>query len=162
MLPDECSLLLEQLPASQPPPASSLYPLLPTSAEERAGLGMGEERIELGPSREAFIFSCSSGDTKIQFLWRRVGPCDLMPALAFCVFKALYHWLAVVPSQEPPGSCAGTSGTMQSLFPSQMTQALQGYLCKAGRVSVISVLFPVTDGKNERRCNGKTRPGPSS
>lgn len=60
-----------------------------------------------------------------------------MPALAHCIFKALYHGLAMVSSQEPPGNCAGTSGTMQSLSPSQMTQALQGYLCKAGRVSVI-------------------------
>lgn len=98
---------------------------------------MGEEGIELGPSREAFIFSCSSGNTKIQFLWRCLGPCDLMPALALCIFKALYHQLAVVSSQKPPGSCAGTSGTMQSLSPSQMTQAPQGYFCKAGRVSVI-------------------------
>lgn len=147
-------------------PASRLQP--PSSPSHKCrrkswfGDGGIEEGIELGPSREAFIFSCSSGDTKIQFLWRRVGPCDLMPALALCIFKALCHWLAVVSSQEPPGSCAGTSGTMQSLFPSQMTQALQGYLCKAGRVSVISVLFPLTDGKNERRCNGKTCPGPSS
>lgn len=73
----------------------------------------------------------------MQFLWRCVSPCDLMPALALCIFKALYHQLAVVSSQEPPGSCSGTSGTMQSLSPSQMTQALQGYLHKAGRVSVI-------------------------
>lgn len=98
---------------------------------------MGKEGIELGSSREAFIFSCSSGNAKIQFLWRRVGPCDLMPALALCIFKALYHQLAVVSSQEPPGSCAGTSGTLQSLPLSQMTQAPQGYLFKAGRVSVI-------------------------
>lgn len=157
MLPDECSLLLEQLPSNRPSPASSLQPLLPTSAEERAGLGMREEGIDLGPSREAIIFSCSSGDTKIQFLWRHVSPCDLMPALALCIFKALYHRLAVVSSQEPPGSCAGTSGTMQGLSPSQMTQALQGTFTMQGE----SVLFPLSDGKNERRCNGKSCPGPS-
>lgn len=98
---------------------------------------MGEEGIELGPSREAFIFPCSSGDSKIQFLWRCVNPCDLMPALALSIFKALYHWLAMVFSQEQTGNCAGASGTMQSLSPSPVTQALQEYLCKTGRVSVI-------------------------
>lgn len=66
VLPAECSLLLEQLPASRPPPASSLS--FPPAQKKGARSRMAEEEIELGPSREAFAFPRSPGNTKVQVL----------------------------------------------------------------------------------------------
>lgn len=76
VLPAERSPLLEELPAGRPPPASSLS-LSPTR-EKRAGSGMGEEGIELGPSRGAFAFPRLSGSTKVQVWQRCVNPCHLV------------------------------------------------------------------------------------
>lgn len=140
MLPAECSLLLEELPAIRPLPASSLS--LPPAQKKGAGSGVGEEGIEIRPSREVFAFPRLSGNTRVR-VWRRcVKPCGVIS----------YHWtfssLKLITISWP----CFPLGNHQASGSEQRPLARQ-----AGSV----LLFPLTDGKTERRRDGETCPGPS-
>lgn len=155
MLPDECSPLLEQLPASRPPPASSIS--FPQVQKKELVWGWGRRELSLDPP-ERHSFSLAHQETlEYSFCEGVSAPvikCQHWLIASSKLFTMGWPWS---PLRNHQATVLGPVAPCRAYPPP--TDSGPARVPLQGRQSVL--LFPLTDGRNERRCNGKTRPGPS-